>query len=103
MASSQNSSKYLTQWVQGCPIASYLYILQAEPMAQSIRKNKIKGIEIPMPHPETKVTAKISMFVEFTQLYHSSEASIVEGFQTLDTYCKPSGAKLYLHKPKGYT
>ena len=87
---------------QGCPIAAYLFILQAEPMAESIRKNKkIKGIEIPTPNIETKITAKISMFADDTQLFHRTEASILEGFKTLDTYCRASGAKLNLHKTKG--
>jgi len=87
---------------QGCPIASYLYVLQAEPMAQSIRNNdKIKGIVLPTPNPGDKITTKISMFADDTQLFHSTEASIVEGFRTLDVYCKASGAKLNIHKTKG--
>ena len=54
-------------------------------MAASIRKNKaIKGIEIPNTDPRTKHMAKISMFADDTQLFHSTEASIVEGFKTLD-------------------
>ena len=87
---------------QGCPIASYLYILQAEPMAESIRNNnKIKGLKVPSLEPETKFEAKISMFADDTQLFHSSESSIIEGFKVLETYCKASGAKLNLHKTKG--
>ena len=87
---------------QGCPIAAFLYIIQAEPMAQTIRKNeKIKGIEIPTPEVNTKACVKISMFADDTQLYHSTEASIIEGFKTIDIYCKASGAMLNLHKTKG--
>ena len=87
---------------QGCPIASYLYILQAEPMAESIRKNsKIKGLHIPTHNQPDKIEAKISMFADDTQLFHSTEQSIIEGFKTLDTYCKASGAQLNMHKTKG--
>ena len=41
------------------------------------------------------------MFADDTQLFHSTEESIVEGFNTLKAYCKASGAKLNLHKTKG--
>lgn len=87
---------------QGCPIAAYLYILQAEPMAESIRKNKnIKGIEIPNSTTNETTCIKISMFADDTQLFHRNESSIIESFKTLELYCKASGAKLNLHKTKG--
>ena len=87
---------------QGCPIASYLYILQAEPMAESIRKNKqIIGLETPTPEVNKKSVVKISMFADDTQLFHKTEASIIEGFNTLNLYCRASGAQLNLDKTKG--
>ena len=87
---------------QGCPLTAYLYILQAEPLAQTIRVSKsIKGIEMPLPINEGKIQARISMFADDTQLFHSSEKSIVESFRILDTYCKASGAQLNLKKTKG--
>ena len=87
---------------QGCPIASFLYVIQAEPMAQTIRKNtKIKGIDLPATTETGQITAKISMFADDTQIFISTEASIIESFKTLDVYCKASGAKLNMHKTKG--
>ena len=41
------------------------------------------------------------MFADDTQLFHSSENSIKESFNILETYCKASGALLNLHKTKG--
>ena len=50
---------------QGCPIAAYLYILQAEPMAQTIRKSiHIKGIDLPSPVDE-KLDSHIEHFFVF--------------------------------------
>ena len=87
---------------QGCPIASYLYVLQAEPMAKAIRKNEqIIGIKLPSVHPELETNVKISMFADDTQIYNSTENSIVESFKTLELYCKASGALLILDKTKG--
>jgi hypothetical protein len=89
---------------QGCPIAAYLYILQAEPMAQSMRKNDdIKGIPIKIPNSEENLVVKISMFADDTQLFHSTKRSIKKGFDILETYCKASGAKLNMKKTKGLT
>ena len=86
---------------QGCPIAAYLYILQAEPMAQSIRTCKeIKGIPIQMPNSE-ETQVKIAMFADDTQLFHATIKSVKKGFDILDTYCKASGAVLNLKKTKG--
>ena len=87
---------------QGCPIAAYLYILQSEPLSQTIRKSKhISGISIPSNIEENKFEARISSFADDTQLFHTTEKSILEGFRILDTYCKASGAKLNLSKTKG--
>ena len=71
---------------QGCPIAAYLYILQAEPMAQSIRSNdSIKGIQLPgINNQQTEV--KIVLIADDTQLFHRSEESIKNAFSVLDTY-----------------
>ena len=87
---------------QGCPIAAYLYILQSEPLAQTIRKSKhISGISLPSNITDKKFEAKISSFADDTQLFHTTEKSILEGFKILDTYCKASGAMLNLKKTKG--
>ena len=71
-------------------------------MAEAIKKNKnIDIIQIPTGQEEDTVEAKISMFADDTQLFHSTEKSIFEAFKTLELYCKASGAKLNLHKTKG--
>jgi hypothetical protein len=71
-----------------------LYILQAEPLATSIRCNpKIVGISLPNrngPDIETKV----NMFADDTQLINKTEESIEETFKTLEIYEKASGAKM---------
>ena len=86
---------------QGCPIAAYLYILQAEPMALAIRKStNICGIRLPVVE-EQRLEARISMFADDTQLFHSTEKSIKEGFDILETYCQASGAKINISKTKG--
>jgi hypothetical protein len=75
-----------------------LYILQAEPLATSIRRNpKIVGISLPNrngPDIETKV----NMFADDTQLINKTEESIEETFKTLEIYEKASGAKMNLEK-----
>ena len=86
---------------QGCPIAAYLYILQAEPMAQTIRNDdKISGITIPGEN-NAKLDVKIALFADDTQFFHNSEASIKRGFTILELYCQASGAKINLSKTKG--
>ena len=47
------------------------------------------------------VEVRISMFADDTQLYHSSESSIREGFNILDIYSKASGAQVNVSKTKG--
>ena len=72
---------------QGCPIASYLYLIQAEPLAQSIRKNEqIHGVELPALNEQGKVHIKISMFADDTQLFHTTEQSICKGFDILTKF-----------------
>ncbi len=85
---------------QGCPIAASLYVLQAEPLAESIRQSKkIKGIRLPGKNCDEEV--KISMFADDTQLFLTTEASITESFEMLQLYCKASGAELNYQKTKG--
>ena len=86
---------------QGCPVAAYLYILQAEPMAEAIRKSpRIQGIKLPTDD-EDQNEARISMFADDTQLFHRSEKSINEGFRITNVYSKASGAKVNMCKTKG--
>ena len=51
---------------QGCPIAAYLYIIQAEPLAESVKKDReIKGIEI-----DNDTELKIAQYADDTQLFY---------------------------------
>lgn len=82
---------------QGCPIAPILYILQAEPLACSIRRNEnIKGIELPNEKETT-----INMFADDTQFFVRDEHSIVEIFNILDIFKSASGSKINLDKTTG--
>jgi exodeoxyribonuclease III len=82
---------------QGCPIAAYLYVMQAEPMAETIRKCPgITGIKL-----TDQVTAKIAMFADDTQLFFENERSIIKGFNIIQSYEKASGAKINFEKTKG--
>ena len=85
---------------QGCPIAAFLYILQAEPMSETIRKSEtIEGIKISLGNNQQEV--RVASFADDTQLFHRSEKSIKEGFKILEIYSKASGAKLNMTKTKG--
>ena len=85
---------------QGCPLAAYLYILQAEPMAQTIRSSKeIEGIFL--DHENKNHEVRIASFADDTQLFHRTEKSITSCFKILHTYSEASGAKLNLKKTKG--
>ena len=86
---------------QGCPIAPMLYILQAEPLAASIRRNpKIVGISLPNRNGPD-IESKVNMFADDTQLINKTEESIEETFKTLEIYEKASGAKMNLEKQWG--
>lgn len=64
---------------QGCPVSPLLFILQAEPLACAIRKNRnIKGIPLPYISTENgeREEAKINGYVDDSQLFVSTEESI---------------------------
>ena len=87
---------------QGCPIAPMLYILQAEPLAASIRQNPcITGIELPHRSGHTGREAKLNMFADDTQIINKTEKYIEESFRILNIYEKASGAKMNLDKTVG--
>ena len=66
-----------------------LYMLQAEPLAASIRRNpKIVGISLPNRNGPD-IESKVNML---------AEESIEETFKTLEIYEKASGAKMNLEK-----
>ena len=65
-----------------------LYILQAEPLASTIRANpNIKGIKLPHPSDQEN-EAKLNMFADDTQLFNRDET-----FKVSNIYEKASGVK----------
>ena len=89
---------------QGCPIGPLIFILQAEPHACALRKNKnIIGL------PLTRISSvsmrrdkvKLNSFVDDTQLFNSTEESIKECFKTISKYEKASEASIHKHKTIG--
>ena len=59
----------------------------------------IDGVKIPVDDEVQEV--KVASFADDTQLFHTSEKSILEGFKILETFSKASGAKLNMKKTKG--
>ena len=86
---------------QGCSVSPLIFILQAEPLACAIRKNK-NIIGFPLPNAEHNnnedTEVKINAYVDDAQLFNSSENSIKESFKMLNRYKNASGAKI--HKTK---
>ncbi len=83
---------------QGSPLGPYLYILQSEPLAQTIRNDvSIKGISIPGSEHEIKLAA----FADDTQGYISTMESIDRWIYHLDVYSKASGAVINADKTSG--
>ena len=81
---------------QGSPLSSLLYILQAEPFAQSVRSSdKIMGIKL------AEKEVKISSYADDTQIFVKNEQSIKEVHHLLDLYSKSSGAKINHKKTEG--
>lgn len=86
---------------QGCPLSPMLYIIQAGPLACTIRNDKkIKGIDLP-EMGKLQHQAKISMFADDSQIFVGKEKSIQIFFEILKQYGKASGAKINLKKTKG--
>ena len=91
---------------QGCPVSPLLFILQAEPLACAIRKSTIiKGIPLPVNNQlegnQEKPEVKINGYVDDTQLFVSTEDSIVECFNLLKRFEHSSGAKVNKNKTYG--
>ena len=81
---------------QGCPMAPIIYILQAEPLACSIRANyEIKGIKLPNT---ASSEVKLNGFADDLQHIHRTEESIKQSFETLKIYEKASGSKINYEK-----
>ena len=82
---------------QGCPISPLLYILQIEPLACTLRKDKeVKGITLP-----NNSEVKVSIFADDTQLFLKDELSIINSMNILSTFEEASGSKINLRKTIG--
>ena len=93
-------SKYFTisrSMRQGCPISPLLYILQAEPLACAVRKNR-NSIGITLPYSdmgaEKQAEVKLVSYADDTQFFSCTEESILETFKTANKFEKASGAKI---------
>lgn len=76
---------------QGCPISALLYVLSAEPLSYTIRKNcNIRGIDIPY----SDETAIIFQHADDTTLCVNDKMSILETLDVFDLYGKASGSKI---------
>ena len=75
--------------------------MQAEPLAEYIRKcNSI--VEIIVENKEKEIIEnKISQYADDTQFFCATEEDIIKCFEFLETYCKASGAKINYNKTKG--
>lgn len=82
---------------QGCPLSPLLYILTAEVMAETIRKEpQIKGIPLPM---NSSVT--LACYADDTTLMLSDVNSVDCVFSVLRLYESASGAKINKDKCEG--
>ena len=62
---------------QGCPIAPFVYILQAEPVACAIRgDSEIQGIKLPGGKDGEYIESKLCMFADDTQLFNKNDESV---------------------------
>ena len=88
---------------QGCPVSPLLFLLQAEPLACTIRtNNNIKGIPLPFSDNGGHETeAKTNAYVDDSQFFVSTEDSIVDCFRVFDSFEKSSGAKVNKNKTYG--
>ena len=74
-----------------------IYILQAEPLACSIRRNR-NIIGFPLPNPDNNgetIGVKLCAYVDDSQFFNSTEDSIEESFKIFENFEKASGAKIH--------
>ena len=79
---------------QGCPLSPLLYVLAAEALSSSIRKNNnIKGYIYKMRNL-SPLEHKIKQYADDTQIAVTDIPSITEVFKTLNKYEKATNAKV---------
>ena len=88
--------KILRSVRQGCPLSMLLFVLSAKGLAKKIRANKdIEGYKI---NPSTE--KKLAAYADNTTLILTNTKSIKESLNTIDDYCKASGARTNKEKLK---
>jgi hypothetical protein len=86
---------------QGSPLGPYLYILQSEPLAETIRRDPlIKGVKVPST-PGNMAEIKLAAFADDTQGYISTLDSINRWMYHLYVYGEASGAVINADKTMG--
>ena len=86
---------------QGCPVNPLLFILESEHLACAVKRSTIiRGIPFPINDPETDGTAEVRIngYVDDTQLFGSTEESLMECFNIHKRFENPSGAKVNTNK-----
>lgn len=83
---------------QGCSLSQYLYEIQEEPLAISIRKdNQIHGYKIPNQIQESKLT----LYADDSDSISTKPGSVQRTINHFKTYEKASGCSLNKPKTKG--
>jgi hypothetical protein len=79
---------------QGDPMSCLLYNFAIEPLAEAIRKSKLKGLKI-----NEKINRLIvNLFADDTLVYLSEKDDIKKLEEIIDTFCKASTAKFNMEK-----
>ncbi len=87
---------------QGSPLGPYLYILQCEPLASTIRKDKeIEGIKVCDKNERCLGEIKLAAFADDVQGYVSTMQSVIKWFEHMKTYSDASGAVVNVDKSMG--
>lgn len=79
---------------QGDPLSCLLFNLAIEPLAARIRQSNIQGINI----PKLTERLKVLLFADDTTVFLNKYDSFQELTDTLDEWCKASGAKFNKNK-----
>lgn len=79
---------------QGDPVSCILYDIAIEPLANEIRKSKLKGIKTSTIEEPLKAT----LFADDTLIYLSKGDQLKEMKRVVDLFCKASTAKFNLEK-----
>ena len=83
---------------QGCPLSPLLYILIAECLGASIRKEpNILGFRL----PGSNSVVKLTQYADDTTVFVTLDSDIIALFDLFSSYEKATGAKLNLKKCKG--